>query len=163
MSATVLQMERDARHSLKTHSRRDFGFRLRVVLPLARYRTRQLLGESPLMLTSTGAELRTLTEVIRYVARVSHVGERSVQRWFARFLRNGVAGLKSKVRKDRGTSKAFDRRGLILAFIWDKEADGCSVRQIRTAIALLWPRLYSDGSRPPSYASLRRFLKQVRP
>src|SRR5260370_23990194 len=54
--------------------------RLRVILPLLRFRARKALGENPRVLLPSGAELLTFAELLRYRARHSHVSQRQLFR-----------------------------------------------------------------------------------
>jgi hypothetical protein len=160
MSANANSRNRSNRAGKSRHSLR---VRLRVVLPLARFRLRQIVGDKPVVLTPSGVELRTLSELVKYQSRLARISDGCAWRWFALFLRSGFAGLKRKVRADKGTSRSFDNRGLALLFLVDKKRAGWSPSGIHRALVMLWPRLYSDSSRPPSYPSVRRFFSQVRP
>ena len=156
-SEVLLFRARKRRHSFTT--------RRRIVLVLARFVLRQKPETAPVVvLSNTGTELPTLTQLIEHTAHLSRISERTIWRWYRAFLRSGFAGLRSEKRRDAGVSRSFDRRGLAICFALDKRADGWTVRQICNGVGLLWPRLYRDGSRPPCYWSGRNFLgKAERP
>ena len=144
--------------------RRAFSTRRRIVLLIARFVLRQKTEPAPvIVLSNTGTELKNLKQLVAHTARLSGISERSIVRWYYSFLRNGFAGLRDKQRSDAGESKSFASRGLAACFALDKRADGWNTRQICNGLAMLWPRIYNDGSRPPCYRSVRRFLLRVQP
>jgi len=137
--------------------------RFRVILPLLRFRSRQAVGESARMLLPSGAELAAFTELVRYRARHSHVSERQVFRWLDRFEHGGYAALADRPRKDRGVSKFFSNRPLVVAFVTVRYLDGWNPITIREAMRQAWAHLYRDGSPLPHLSTLRQFLKSMIP
>ena len=137
------------------------SLKLRIAKALGRFRLRQVVGDSAVVLTGEGLELRRLSDLIAYLSRVSGVSTRAIWRWYSIFTREGQPGLIRKHRSDRGSSRSLDSRGLAVLFILDKRADNWRASVIHRALATIWPRLYRDGSRAPSYATLRRFLPKV--
>ena len=137
------------------------SLKLRIAKALGRFRLRQVVSDSTIVLTPEGQELSRLCDLVGYLARVSGVSTRAIWRWYSIFTREGQQGLVRKHRSDRGSSRSLDSRGLAVLFILDKRADNWRASVIHCALATIWPRLYCDGSRAPSYATLRRFLPKV--
>jgi len=137
--------------------------RFRVILPLLRFRSRQAVGESVRMLVPSGTELAAFTELVRHRARHSHVSERQVFRWLDRFEHGGYAALANCTRKDRGVSKFFSNRPLVVAFVTVRYLDGWNPITIREAMRQAWAHLCRDGSPLPHLSTLRQFLKSMIP
>jgi hypothetical protein len=137
--------------------------RFRVILPLLRFRSRQAIGESPKVLLPSGAEILAFTEFARLRARQSHVSERQVFRWLKCFERGGYAALADQPRKDRGVSRFFSKRPLVVAFVVTRYLEGWSVVAIHEALRQAWSRLCRDGSPLPHLDTLRQFLKSMIP
>src|SRR5216683_7593067 len=137
--------------------------RFRVILPLLRFRSRQAVGESPRVLLPSGEEILTFTELARYRARQSYVSERQVFRWLDRFDQGGYAALTDRPRSDRGVSRFFSKRPLVVAFVTTRYLVGWNVVAIREALRQAWSVLCRDGSRLPHLDTLRQFLKSMIP
>jgi hypothetical protein len=137
--------------------------RFRVILPLLRFRSRQALGENPTVTLLSGAELTAFTELVRYRARSSHVSERQVFRWLDRFDHGGYAALADQPRSDRGVSRFFSNRPLVIAFVVTRYLDGWNVIAIQEALRQAWTRLRCGSSPLPNHDTLRRFLKSMIP
>lgn len=137
--------------------------RFRVLLPLLRFRSRQAVGEGTRVLLPSGAEIFAFTELVRYRARQSHVSERQVFRWLDRFERGGYAALVDRPRSDRGVSKFFSNRPLVVAFVTIRYLDGWNPITIREALRQAWSQLCRDGSPIPHLSTLRQFLKSLIP
>lgn len=137
--------------------------RFRVIFPLLRFRSRQAVGESTRVLLPSGAEIFAFTELVRYRARQFHVSERQVFRWLDRFEHGGYAALADRPRRDRGVSKFFSNRPLVVAFVTVRYLDGWHVTTIREALRQAWAQLCRDGSPLPHLSTLRQFLKSMIP
>lgn len=147
--------------SSRAGKRNGARFRLRVVLPAARFRLRQVSGENAVFITPRGDELRTVGGVLDYQARVAGISSRSAWRWYRKFLRFGFDGLRRKRRTDAGVSRSLGHRGLAFVFLSDAKSRGLSVLQSYRGLAKLWPALYPH-SVFPSYGTVRRFLSRIR-
>ncbi len=146
---------------VRTHAPKS---RLRCILPILRFRLRQASGERrPIFITHLGDELFTLTNVTRHQARTFRVQERTVFRWVKRFLKSGYRGLFDSPRRDRGIAKLFANRDDAVALVLLMHLDGVGTAVIHKRLVEIWARLHRDSSRPPSYATLRNFLKAMAP
>lgn len=137
--------------------------RLRVILPLLRFRARKALGEDPRVLLPSGAELLTFAELLRYRARHSHVSQRQLFRWLVRFEHGGYAALADRPRKDKGVSRMFSKRRTVVAFIAMRCFDNWGAVRIYRALLDAWQRLCRDDSRPPCFDTVRVFLRSLIP
>jgi hypothetical protein len=137
--------------------------RFRVILPLLRFRSRQAVGENPRVTLPSGEEVTSFDALVRHRARQAHVSSRTVFRWLVRFDRGGYAALAEQRRKDRGVSRFFSNRPLVVAFVTTKYLDGWNPITIHEALRLAWERLCRDGSRLPHLSTLRLFLKSMIP
>src|SRR3989442_10520996 len=137
--------------------------RFRVILPLLRFRSRQAVGENPKVLLPSGAEIFAFTELARCRARQSHVSERQVFRWLKLFERGGYAALADRPRKDKGVSRFFSKRPLVVAFVVTRYLEGWHVVSIHEALRMAWGRLRRDSSPLPHLDTLRQFLKSMIP
>jgi hypothetical protein len=66
-------------------------------------------------------------------------------------------------RKDRGVSRFFSNRPLVVAFVTTRYLDGWNVVAIREALRQAWSLLCRDGSPLPHLDTLRQFLKSMIP
>ncbi len=141
------------------------GGRFRVILPLLRFRSRQAVGEHPKVFLPSGAEILTFTDFARYRARQFHVSERQIFRWLELFDRGGYAALADRPRKDRGLSRFFSKRPLVIAFVVTRYLEGWNVVTIHEALRQVWGRLCRGcGTSPfPCLDTLRVFLKSAIP
>lgn len=137
--------------------------RFRVIRPLLYFRARQAVGENPRVLLPTGAEILAFTELARYRARQAHVSERQVFRWLKLFERGGYAALADKPRNDRGVSRFFSNRPLVVAFVITRYLDGWHNTAIHEALRQSWVRLRCGSSSLPHLSTLRQFLKSMIP
>ncbi len=139
------------------------GARFGLVLVIARFSSRVALGQQVVFLTPTGGEISTITELVRHRACLAHISERTVWRWYRRFLQAGYAGLLDRPRSDKGVSRAFNRRDDAVAFVLTSALDGHTVSWIRRQLAQLWPRLYGTNSRIPSFETTRELVRRMLP
>jgi hypothetical protein len=138
--------------------------RFRVIRPLLYFRSRQAEGKDPrVLLPSSGAEIHTFTDLARYLARQSHVSERQVFRWLKLFERGGYAALTDQHRSDRGVSRFFSNRPLVVAFVATRYLDGWNVISIHEALRQAWARLRCGSLPLPCVGTLRQFLKSMLP
>ncbi len=137
--------------------------RFSVILPLLRFRSRQAVGENPRVFTPSGAEIVAFTQLARYRARQFHVSERQVFRWLKRFEQGGYAGLADQPRSDRGVSRFFLSRPLVVAFVVTRYLEGWNVVSIHEALRMAWTRLRCGSSPLIHVDTLRQFLKSAIP
>jgi winged helix-turn helix protein len=137
--------------------------RLRAILPILRFRARHALGQDAPYLLPSGKEVSKFDEVVRLRARQARVSPRTIFRWLDRFEHGGYAALADQHRKDRGTSKFFSNRPLVVAFVTVCCLDGWHVATIRESLRQEWSKLCSDGSPLPHLSTLREFLKSMIP
>jgi leucine-zipper of insertion element IS481 len=139
------------------------GARFGLVLVIARFSARVALGQQVVFLTSTGRELSTVTELVRHLACLAHVSERTAWRWYARFLQEGYDGLIDRPREDKGVSRAFNKRDDAIAFVLTSFLDGHTFSWIQRQLTQLWPRLYGTASRIPSFDTTRELVHTMLP
>jgi hypothetical protein len=135
--------------------------RLSGILPNLRFRLAEALGREPLFLTDSG-ELSTWDSLIEYRAKQLGVSARTLYRWLEKFETSGLAGLADQPRSDRGTFASLRGRGAAIAFITIQRFEGRDPFSIHRELAGIWTDFYSDGSRPPSYGTVRNFCKSLR-
>ena len=137
--------------------------RLPLVAMIARFSAGVALGQHLIFLTSTRREISEVTELVRHLARLAHVSERTVWRWYARFLESGYSGLIDRPRRDLGISLAFRNRDDAVAFVLSSFLDGHNVSWIHGRLALLWARLYGTASRCPCRHTVSELIRIMLP
>ncbi len=133
--------------------------RFGLVLVIGRFSARMALGQQIVFLTSTSRELSTLTELVRHLAQLAHISERTIWRWYRRFLREGYAGLINRPRGDKDVSRAFSKRDEATAFVLTSFLDGHTVSWIHRQLTQLWPRLYGAASACPCFDTVRELVR----
>jgi hypothetical protein len=130
---------------------------------IARFSAAVALGQHLIFLTSTRREISEITELVRHLARLAHVSERTVWRWYRRFLESGCAGLVDRPRGDRAISRAFRKRDDAAAFVLSSFLDGHAVSWIHAQLVPLWARLYGTASRCPCRATVSELIRVMLP
>jgi hypothetical protein len=139
------------------------GERFGLVLVIARFSARVALGQQIVFLTSTSREISTVTELVRHQASLAHISERSVWRWYQRFLQEGYAGLIDRPHGAKGVSRAFRNRDDATAFVLTSFLDGHTVSWIHRQLTQLWPRLYGTASVCPCFDTVRELVRTMIP
>ncbi len=141
---------------------RTSRMRFQKILPLLRVRAAEASGRDVVMLSALGRELRTFDQKVAHIAELAGVRERTIYRWLRRFETEGIGGLRDKPRRDRGTSRRFEKRPAAFAFVVVQAIEGQTAAFIHGRLRVLWPRLY-PGTRPPSYSSVAELMKSIAP
>src|SRR5579859_4091987 len=137
--------------------------RFGIVLVVARFSARVALGQQIVFLTSTMREISTVTELVRHQASLARVSERSIWRWYRRFLQEGYRGLIDRSRGDKDVSRAFSKRDDAAAFVLTSFVDGHTVSWIHRQLTQLWPRLYGTASVCPCFDTVRLLVRTMVP
>lgn len=136
--------------------------RFQAILPLLKVRAAEARGQSVMMLSGFGRELKRFDEKVAHVADLAGASSRTMYRWLCRFEREGLTGLRDRPRRDKGAFRAFHKRGAALAFVIVEALNGHTAACIHRQLCNLWPRLYR-GSQPPSYSSVAGLLASLAP
>ena len=139
------------------------GARFGIVLVIARFSARVALGQRIVFLTSTSREISTITELVRHQASLAHISERSVWRWYQRFLQEGYAGLIDRPHGAKGVSRAFRNRDDATSFVLTSFIDGHTISWIYRQLTQLWPRLYGTASVCPCFDTVRELVHTMIP
>ena len=134
--------------------------RRRAIEIVLKFAVKLAAGKQPTLLSPSGDEISTLSRLVDHQARQFRISSRTVWRWYNRFLERGYAGLADQPRRDKGFRKIFRNRDTVL-FVLGKHFAGCDAAVIQREIIQAWPHLSRDGSRPPSYATVRLLLKSM--
>jgi hypothetical protein len=137
--------------------------RLPVVALIAKFSARVALGQDVILLTSAARQIAEITELVRHLARGAGVSERTVWRWYERFLQAGYPGLVDRPRGDQGISRAFLKRDAAVAFVLSSFLDGRTVSWIHEQLVPLWAKLYGTASRCPCFDTVRELLRKMLP
>jgi transposase InsO family protein len=155
-----------AMSSLNDEERRQVETRLQVIGPMIDFQNRTN-GSKPVFKTDGGAEITSLSGVVRHLAAISGFSERSIWTWWQRYIdpNGGPAALADRRRSDLNTSRYFSAHRDAGQFAQNKYLnEKLSIRLVHEALLRDWPRLRNhENDAPPSYESLRVYLHGLSP
>lgn len=137
------------------------SYRFGVIAKLVEFRN-NTNGSKPPMIIG-GAEARSLTDVVRYIAQVFDKDERTIWNWYTRFTTSGYAALADRTRSDKGKSRVFRAHPQAAAMAQDKYLNQkLPIRLVHEALLQSWPKLRSAAeAEPPSYEATRCYLRAL--
>ncbi len=132
------------------------------------------MAKAPVLLTSLSEEQRaeasTRFEILRpvleegvsqaQIARTHQLSKSAVQRWVARYREQGLAGLATTARKDKGTSRRLPQQVITLVEGLALQTPPRSAAAIHRQVAEI---AKEQGWKPPSYERVRQIIKSLDP
>jgi putative transposase len=132
------------------------------------------MAKAPVSLTSLSEEQRAEAsarfEILRpvleegvsqaQIARTHQLSKSAVQRWVARYREQGLAGLATTARKDKGTSRRLPQQAITLVeglALQTPPRSAAAIHRQVTEIAK------EQGWKPPSYERVRQIIKSLDP
>jgi transposase InsO family protein len=120
-------------------------------------------GERPIGLTlPCGTPVRNSNDFAALIAPQYGLTASGLWKRYIRYKRDGLKGL-AGARKDKGTSRFFEKYPEAAKFILAKKGENLSDAHITDALRREWPNLYNHGSKSPSYTTVACYLKTTLP
>jgi hypothetical protein len=139
--------------------------RLRAVWPLLKFHEAMMSGREPMVIVLDGREVKTLTQLVEYVAEQQRppVSAKTIWQWLRRVRENGPNAFADRPRSDKGKSRVFRARPDAALFVMAMFWEGARLAAIHREISRLWPELSNhDGSRAPSRPAVSNYLNILR-
>src|SRR6266567_1495718 len=94
------------------------------------------------------------------VARTNHISKSTVQRWMTRYREQGLAGLATTARKDKGKSRRLPQTAIQLVEGLALQTPPRSAAAIHRQVAAI---AKEQGWKPPCYERVRQIIKNLSP
>src|SRR6266567_2797079 len=94
------------------------------------------------------------------VARTNHISKSTVQRWMTRYREQGLAGLATKARKDKGKSRRLPQTAIQLVEGFALQTPPRSAAAIHRQVAAI---AKEQGWKPPCYERVRQIIQNLSP
>ena len=142
------------RVDLPDEDRKEADLRFTIISPIIGHATGQRV-----QVDAEGKRL-PLRAIVEQVATRSRKTELTIWRWWAAWKKGGYVALARKIRKDRGKPRILEAFPAACAFVQNKRLiEGLNASHVYEVLARDWSKLAKG--KPPSYATVRRYLDTI--
>ena len=137
------------------------GKRLEAIAPLLEF-ARRSKPSRPTFRTMDGTAVRSMNSLASYLAEQHQVSIRTLWSWYAQYCKLGYSGLIARVRSDKGKSRFFEAHPATRVYVEHKYlGERLSLQLVYQALLRDWENVEPVCTKPPSYSSVRTYLKQL--